>query len=221
MVHQWFCILLVIGLIGLSCNKDDGNAGCLTGNGDLVTADYTFPNFTTLDARIAGNVYLSQGSTSSLRIESHKNVLDELQVTVVDDIMIMKFDRCLEDIEPFDVYLTIPEFDHLLFAGAVNLHAQNAWNLDELTIVADGAIEMNLLGRVDVLTITLAGAADINAYPMDTKECYLAIAGAANVEVSVSDILHVTISGTGTVRYKGDPVVTSNISGTGEVVKVD
>lgn len=220
MVNRLFWLLLASILIWPGCNKDDDNpAGCLKGNGDLVTADYTFPSFTTLEASIAGNIYLTQGSAQSMRIESHRNVLDELQITVVDNIMIMKFDRCFEDIDPFDVYITIPEFDNLLFAGAVNLFAQNDWNLDELTIVADGATQMNLQGNVNILSITLAGAADINAYDFQAEECYLAIAGTADVEVSASEILNVTISGAGTVHYKGDPVVTSNISGSGEVIK--
>ncbi len=56
---------------------------------------------------------------------------------------------------------------------------------------------------------------------MEATQCAVRISGSGNVEINVKDELDATISGSGSVSYKGSPSkVNSNASGSGKVRKI-
>jgi len=56
---------------------------------------------------------------------------------------------------------------------------------------------------------------------MKVDTCYITSTGIGDCEVNVIHILNVTISGVGNVYYKGNPTITSNITGLGQLIDVN
>jgi hypothetical protein len=85
-----------------------------------------------------------------------------------------------------------------------------------------GAAGIEMEGSAETVVITLSGAAAFEAENYLVKNMTLILSGAAAAEVNVSEMLDVTISGVGTVEYKGDPkVLRKRISGAGVVEQID
>jgi hypothetical protein len=72
-------------------------------------------------------------------------------------------------------------------------------------------------GAVDRLDATIQGAGDAELFDLEARTARLLIQGVADAEVNVSEALDVTIQGPADVAYRGDPRVSSEIEGPGEI----
>ena len=66
--------------------------------------------------------------------------------------------------------------------------------------------------------IALDAAGNVKNFGLTSRETIVTIDGAADVEVTATELLDVQINGAGEVRYRGNPAtVNTNINGAGEV----
>ena len=75
-----------------------------------------------------------------------------------------------------------------------------------------------LEGSVKNQEIDIAGSGEVQAFDLETEAGQISITGSGKVEVYASQTLHVNIAGSGTVYYKGDAQISSEINGNGEVI---
>ena len=81
-----------------------------------------------------------------------------------------------------------------------------------------GATSLNLRsGTVGHGKYEVSGTGDIRAFGVTHQVARIDLSGAADAELTVTGTLEVEISGTGTVKYKGHPAVTQDVSGIGSV----
>ena len=69
--------------------------------------------------------------------------------------------------------------------------------------------------------VSLSGVGDYDGFDLITDSANVYLDGVGDIKVSVKDHLKVVAKGVGKVYYKGDPVVDANVSGTGELIKVN
>lgn len=91
---------------------------------------------------------------------------------------------------------------------------------DVLDVQLDGSGEISLSGNNRVSDYSLAGSGNILGFSLSTKNTTVALTGSGQIKTSTADTLAVTLTGSGMVLYKGDPFVVTQISGSGDVVKV-
>jgi len=89
--------------------------------------------------------------------------------------------------------------------------------VEQLNVYIAGGVSLALSGNADTADISIAGATNISADNLQTRDARIEIAGAGNVTIAVSDHLDVVINGVGNVRYTGNPTVTRRILGLGTV----
>jgi hypothetical protein len=76
-------------------------------------------------------------------------------------------------------------------------------------------------GSSDAVKTNISGSGKVLAANLQTNRCDVRISGSGDVEINVKNELDATISGSGTVSYKGNPnKVNSNASGSGSVRKM-
>lgn len=77
-------------------------------------------------------------------------------------------------------------------------------------------------GSAKEIKATVSGSGEVLAADLQTNRCNIRISGSGDVEVNVKDELEATISGSGSVAYRGNPShVNSHSSGSGKVRKMD
>jgi hypothetical protein len=76
-------------------------------------------------------------------------------------------------------------------------------------------------GSAGDVRATISGSGKVLASDMETARCEVRISGSGDVEINVKNELDANITGSGTVRYKGNPnKVNSHSSGSGSVRKM-
>jgi hypothetical protein len=100
-------------------------------------------------------------------------------------------------------------------AGDIDIDELNANNL---TTTLSGAGDLTVSnGKVNIADMKISGLGDINAKRLDCNTVNASVSGAGDMDISVTEKLDVHISGLGDVTYKGNPAVTSSISGAGSL----
>lgn len=103
-------------------------------------------------------------------------------------------------------------------SGRVVLRA-NIDNTANFGISGSGKIEAS--GSADFVRTRISGSGKVLAADLETKRCEVRISGSGDVEINVISELDATISGSGSVSYRGNPKkVNSNASGSGKVRKI-
>ncbi len=84
-----------------------------------------------------------------------------------------------------------------------------------------GSGKISASGSSEKVKTSISGSGKLMAADFATKSCNVRISGSGDVEINVKDELDASISGSGSVSYKGDPSkVNSHSSGSGKVRKM-
>ncbi len=99
-------------------------------------------------------------------------------------------------------------------SGNITLDTQ----AEEIETDIDGSGDLFLSGSTLIHLIDINGSGDVLAFDTPTNESTIEITGSGDCQVRVSDELDVIIRGSGNVRYKGNPLVSTTITGSGRLI---
>jgi hypothetical protein len=100
-------------------------------------------------------------------------------------------------------------------SGSINAHM----NSENLTTTLEGSGEIKVTGVSVYTDHKIIGSGHIIADEVDCDVSVVYISGSGIVDTRADNALDVTIIGSGTVYYRGNPTVSSYISGSGKVIK--
>lgn len=201
--------------------------------------------FSSLFFRSVGEVFLIQGEPCGLKIEGSDDLVENIQVTVNDDVLEVDYHTDIEDWTNFRwadgdrhlrYYVTMPKIEKINMEGAgilmgdsmqgealvliqggagkIELHDLNYQSIDaELA----GLGEIILTGQVILQKVDLSGAGGYEAVKMQSQDTEVMLSGAGSAKVWVEKNLKATVTGAGSIKYKGDPAVEKENSGIGEI----
>jgi hypothetical protein len=111
------------------------------------------------------------------------------------------------------------EFDSDVSGSGKVVLAMNVSGTADFNVSGSGKIQAS--GSTDEVKTTISGSGKVLAADLTANRCEVRISGSGDVEVNVKNELDATISGSGTVSYKGNPSkVNSHASGSGKVSKI-
>jgi hypothetical protein len=238
--------LLVVACILLAAACDDTDTvigttpAVVQGNGIVVEQSRPVGSFGRLDMHGIGVVTLRQGANEELVVRAEENLLPYLETEVqAGELVIWKKNATLLNTQPIEYDLTVVDLDRIALTGAGNVQGANhdlgslelvmpgvgtvdLANLEATTLDAEssGVGELILSGAVQQQSITLKGMGGYDGRDLDSLEAQVTIQLGGSATVRVSDHLSVTIRGSGSVYYIGDPVVDSQITGSGKVEQI-
>jgi len=202
--------------------------------------------FTKIAFRTAGKVYVKQGTPQKVEIEGTSDILEKIKTKVEDGRLVIGPENSWRNWnwgseDKVTVYITVANIEALDVSGSGELIAQTkiTGNNINLDVSGSGSLTAELeaqdvdsdvsgSGRVSV-NGTIAGKADFEisgsgkvlGADLVTNVARIDIAGSGDVEITVNKDLDADITGSGTVRYKGNPArVNSDASGSGSVKKM-
>lgn len=233
--------LLIASALFTSCSFGGRR---VKGNGSIRTEDRNVSSFSKVQVHGDMDVYVSQGSAKSLRIEGDDNLLQYIEIVQQgDEITIRPKDGVnLDPSGNMKVYLTAPVYKSIDVSGACNITGQTKIDNDEnlkLQVSGAGDIKMdvsvpeidakisgsgnvNLKGQTRKFDLDLTGAGKAHCYDLLSETTTVDISGAGDAEVFASVKLDAQVSGAGTITYKGNAKsVKQEVSGAGSVRKVD
>jgi Putative auto-transporter adhesin, head GIN domain len=215
----------------------------IRGNNNVITSNRNETNFHAVKTQGSFDLYVTQGSEFSVRIEAEENLMKYILAEVVNGELVVKVKRGinLRPRQDMKVYVTAPRFKKLGIAGSGNIIAETKLSTDEkieFGIAGSGDIKVSdvdapkvivrisgsgsalLAGATRDAELRIAGSGDIKCKELKTENTEVHIAGGGDVWSYCSQNLDVHIAGSGDVHYAGNPVnVKQKIAGSGNLIK--
>ncbi len=235
-------ILLVVAVTAPSCRYMWGKK--VKGNGNIKSAEHTVSSFKNVDVSGAIDLYVAQGDTKPVKIETDENLLQYIEVEQHGDRIEIRSREGinLRPTSKIKVYVTSPTYSEIEVSGASNIIGQTKvvnterlkmgvsgagdiiMDVDAPAVNAEvsGAGSVNLKGQTKTLDLSLTGAAKAHCYELLSENTRVEISGAGEADVYASVKLDAEVSGAGSVSYKGGATTGSQqVSGAGSIKKAD
>ena len=213
------------------------------GDGNVVNQARNVTGFNSVDVSSALEVFVTQDSTFSVKVEADNNLQEFIEVYKEGEVLHVRQANNinLDPSKDIKIYVSAPAFRRFEVSGASGIRTQNRitstgtfelglsgachGELDvkapKVAVDLSGASNVSLRGETKDLDIEGSGSSDIKAFELLAENVTVDISGAGNVEVFASAKLSASASGASDIKYKGGATVNSDVSGAGSVKKVD
>ncbi len=233
-------VLLLLAAISFSsCNYWGGKR--VRGNGISATQQRSVGAFSGIEVRGGYDVYLSQSTDNTLKIEGDENLLPYIEIEKEGDVLRIG-SRSGFNLQPrtgIKIYASAPVFKKLMISGSGDIVSQskitssNAINAQirgsgDITLDIEAPVfEAGISGSGDIKVSgstrnfkgSIMGSGNIKCFDLLSEKSDIDIAGSGDAQVYASKELNVDIKGAGDVQYKGTPSVSQSIKGAGSVTK--
>jgi Putative auto-transporter adhesin, head GIN domain len=166
----------------------------------------------------SGDLTIEQGSTESLTITSDDNLLPYLTSDVTGNKLTLGAKERTKLRGNIHYRLTAKNLNSIELTGSGSIDATGI-HADRLTVMIAGSGSLSITGSADQQEVTVAGSGSYHGGDLKTKTATVNLMGSGNADLAVSDKLNVTINGSGSIKYSGDPVVTKALHGSGSIHK--
>lgn len=217
------------------------------GSGRVVLEEREVSGFDEIKVTGAGRVFITQGDSESLTIETDDNLLEYIETRVrgktleigfTDDTIFSSSGgrRVLDPTDGFIFQIGVKDLKAIILSGAARVEVNQLTierfdinlsgagdirlddlNADQLDVLISGAGCVEVGGEVDVQDVRLSGLGRYQTFDLESREAEVNLSGAGDAEVWVTDVLDVLLSGVGNVKYYGDPEITQNVTGVGQI----
>lgn len=235
-------VTLVAAWLLAGCGADLQNIASdmdtVEGSGNVVREPREVSGFTEVALTGIGNLTIRQTGSESLTIEAEDNIIPELTTEVENGRLTLGVEpnTDLRPTEPINYELTVKDLNALqtLGAGEIDAGSINTDNLEiassgsgeisvanveanNLKVTSAGSGEVKTAGRVDSQVVDISGTGSYQAEDLESQEAEVDVKGSGEATVNVTDELDARITGSGSIEYVGDPTISQEVRGSGEL----
>jgi hypothetical protein len=206
------CVILSL----TSCSKE-----YIKGEGSVVTEQRNLTGFTSVLASGSSKVYIDEGTQFSVQVRGYGNLLPHYETRLVNNELQLGFKNNVSiKNDNTEVHITLPVLDGLKISGSGDIRTTG--NFPHVTsfnmqVSGSGNIFFSDGSTADFRS-SISGSGNIYALGLLSDNAETTTSGSGNTEVSAASHLKVKISGSGNVYYRGNPIIVTNISGSGDVI---
>ena len=173
------------------------------GNKKIVFQERTISAYSQI--KILGNadIVLTEGNIGQIRVETSENVLSYVSTEVKGDILVIKLKHYGVNYVPkLKVYVPIDEkFNKITIVGKAEVISKEDFSL-----------------QLPSLEVVLKGNGNFKGKALSARKAILSIAGAGNIEASVTEEVQAKIMGYGHITIFGNPSKKdTDIKGSGKI----
>ena len=191
--------ILFTGIMTQSCTKEWAK---IDGIGSVTSETLVLPEFNRISMEGADNVFISYGEEQHVEVTGHPNIISRIRTEVVNDTWFIELERGNYGRYELTYHITMPTIEKVSNTGSGNL-------------------TINTPMVTDHLEVQLMGSGSFSGFLLSAQTCQADIVGSGNIEISVANHLDATLEGSGSVFYKGNPVIMADVQGSGRVVNAN
>ena len=227
-------------LVGFTANAQQNK---ISGNGKIVTETRTTSDYDAIKISGSFDVDLVAGNEGKIILKGEENIVAAIIVEVEDNALkiYVKKNTNIRSSIGKKVQVTVPfeKISELSLSGSGNIQSKDAIKNDKFTTKLSGSgnfnltvdsnsLELNLSGSgnvqlkgtADNFTTKLSGSGDIDALNLKSKNVEVNVSGSGNSKVNCSESLTARVSGSGDIKYSGNPEKRDvKVSGSGNISK--
>lgn len=235
-------VVTLIVAITTSCSAQWGKG--VKGNGDKVTIARSTGEYDAIAVSGWFNVDLVEGREGQLSLEGESNLLEYIVTEVKNGKLIIKTENNV-NLKPSDwkngIRITVPieSVSAISLSGSGDIVGKTTLKTDDLETTMSGSgditldvdahtIDASMSGSGDItfsgtttdFTATISGSGDIKAFDLEADNVKATVSGSADIKVTANKMLEARVSGSGDIRYRGNPEkVDTKTSGSGDISK--
>lgn len=234
---RYALLFLPLGIISLysSCVTDP--IPCIRVSSSEVTETRDLKGFGGIVMYEYADLVITQGPDYSVKLTGPENVVELTNTSLVDDYLTISSEDCFNGSYSLKIEVTAPEFELIYVSALSSVETANTINGKRLEIELVGDITGNFDLNVDSVyssihgigitdysgtavyhKIESSGEYTLKGFPLITDHSDISLFGLGECEVTANDKLNVVIEGSGNIYYKGSPAITSDITGTGQII---
>jgi hypothetical protein len=223
------------------CTVGADNMNLVRGSGKVINELRQVSGLNEVVLAMSGDLIIKQDGTEALTIEGEDNIVPLISTEVNARRLTIRIldNGSFSNTKPLRFHLSVKDLTYISATGSGNINTQGlksdnlkletmgsgnitASNIsaDSCTAVTSGSGNIVASGKANSLDVTGTGSGSYEGKDLEGKSANVTLSGSGNATVRVSDTLDASVSGSGSVRYIGDPAVTRRDSGSGEIVKV-
>lgn len=215
---------------------------------DIVVSkieDRHLSGFNALSLGGSFDVYITQGSTESVKVEAPDNIIDHI-ITEVDNGVLKIYNKndngfhwgdVFGNHKKVAVYVTAKDLNSIGVSGSGDVFFKEGIHTNSLKLRVSGSGDLygkvdvknlesgisgsgdvKLSGRADNSAVNVSGSGDFEARGLVTLNTIVHVSGSGDASVNASNSISSSISGSGDVRYTGGAKnVMSSKSGSGDL----
>lgn len=204
------------GDISISFGDDVSN---VKGNGKKATETRAVGPFTAIEATGIGSLKLRVGEADSLKISADENILPLIKAEVKDGVLVLSTTGATKSKTDIVFEATAQTIKRLENSGTVSIDARG-FNGGDLAVETSGVGSITLVGRVDSLKAELSGVGSLEADELTADRVTTSLSGVGSASVRAQKSINGSVSGVGSLTWKGTATdVSTNVSGIGRVSK--
>ncbi len=172
------------------------------------------------------DVYLKQGSKAEVKIEAGSVKLEDIITEVSGDKLTIKLRDRLWNINgrAGKIWLTYTNLKEINSSGSSDIQAEGKIKSEELRISLSGSgnieaevelkrLDLSISGSADAKIsgktqeqeITISGSGELKAVDLESEKAEIKISGSGNATVYVKEEIEARTSGSGKIKFKGNP----------------
>ena len=239
-IKQSLAILLSSAFFFTGCYKLEPLHG-IKGKGPMVLETRNVSEFTGLQVNVDARVNITIGSMTSVEVLGQSNILDILDVRTINNVLVIEYNESVWHHKRLQIDISVPELSLISSFGSGEIIVHNPLTTNELQldIFGSGSIGIQQLstifvnsrikgsgqitidGFANVQHVNISGSGNYDASDLLSEEAGLTIFGSGDCNVMATNLLEVSIHGSGNVYYKGDPINSKfSVFGSGKIVQV-
>lgn len=214
--------IAIIGVIVMLTGGGCGSAlrpGPASGNVQTQTRDVR--GFDAVEFAGAGQLTVQQGGTESLQISADEDVLSDLTSEMIGTTLRLgvRDGTSIPDNAKISYSVTAKTVKQLALSGAGDVTVTGVDGA-ELSVTHGGAGRITTSGRVTRTAVYLTGVGSYDGRNLAAQDADVTLSGTGEAVVNAAGTLQAHLTGIGSIRYVGDPEVTQDDRGVGQITRL-
>lgn len=212
MTSRLIVLSVLIIMLSSSCTKE-----CLEGDGKLIKLEIELDEYDKIFNSSTIDINITKGDSFLATLQGDSNIVAAVNLKVSGGELDIDPPNFCSTSQSLRLDLVVPKITKIVNNGTGDVKGNTLY--DNLVLENTGTGNIELVGQSVVdMEIKNDGTGAVLMYGLGAEDLTIKNSGTGDAFVFVSQNLDVSISGTGNVYYKGQPQITSDISGIGQLI---
>lgn len=220
-----FILISLMVLTFTGCYVDD------PGPRQEAEHQYAIVDFDRLEIGSDLHITVEKDNFFSVKASGDRRNIEDLVVRKEGATLVVRYKNFRERRHDTFIHITMPGLASVNFSGAsesrvdgftsetMDVYLSGASlcqinvNTPSLKVVLSGASYLSIRGAGQTMEADVSGSSAMKAFDFAVADASIAVSGASDAQIAASSALVVTATGASRVTYRGNPSVTSEVSG--------
>jgi hypothetical protein len=194
----------------------DGGVFGVRGSGNVITESRDVSGFNQIAVLGSGNVVVDVNGSESLTVEAEDNIMPLLKTEVRNGRLELSVESSISPTVEVKYTITAATLDGLSISGSGNVAATGI-DAEAFDVEISGSGKVEPVGTAETLTLGISGSGRYAGEGLIASVGTVRVSGSGDAVVHVTDDLDAEVAGSGSVKYIGEPSLTTSISGSGDI----